>query len=209
MDSERLRAAKFDYTALCFPASYSPDTSFMDDYLAPIEDQLDSSEGQELVYIPAQKIKELVPAYTESHINSYGVDFAHDLRGIAYSLSSIGNPTGLAEKAWNVRAGSESYFVEPDPELPYFRIYPYPGPLFMWDMVKSPPPEDPSGSPPDDWYIGGCLEMAGGFDCRQTAIFESVYYEYKLDQNDLTLRNEVREVVILLMSQWQNNCMRE
>ena len=51
--------------------------------------------------------------------------------------------------------------------------------------------------------------MAGGFDCRQTAIFESVYYEYKLDQNDLTLRNEVREVVILLMSQWQNNCMRE
>ena len=204
--SEPLRAARFDETDLCYPASYSPDTSFMNAFLAPIAGQLDSSEGQELIYIPAKKIKMLVPEYTERHVNSHGVDFAHDLRGIAYSMSSVGSPNGSADQVWNVRAGSESYFVEPDPELPFFRIYPFPEPLFMWSLVKSPPPEKPSGAPPEDWYIGSCLEMAGGFHCSQTTIYRSVFYEYELQQQDLHLRNEVRSAVIQLLRKWHDSC---
>ena len=206
VDPEDLRTAIFDDTTLCFPASFSPDTTFMDAFLSPIEGQLDSSDVQELIFIPAAKIRGLVPGYSETHINKYGTAVPNDLIGIAYRISSMGNPNGREEKAWNVRASSDPFFVEQDPELPLFRIYPFSEPAFMWYLVKAPPPKNPSGPPPGNWYVANCVDTDAAISCSQSATFQSVDYEYHLYLEDMYLRDEVGQAVTQLMAEWNENC---
>ena len=204
--SDSMLGARFDDTALCYPASYDPGTTFMDAVLASIEDQLDDSSGERLIYVPAEKIRELVPTYTENHTNDFGAVVAHDVMGIAYPLTSISDPDHMAKQAWNVRAGIESYFVEPDPDLPYFRIYPFKEPYSSWSLVKSPPPESPVTDPPKDWYIANCTERLGNWSCRQVATYRSVYYKYRIHQQDFQVREEVRDAVTELLRGWHQNC---
>ncbi|WOH38562.1 hypothetical protein RI844_04925 [Thalassotalea fonticola] len=203
---DKVKAVKLDDTALCYPSAYSPNTSFMKAYLEPIKDQLDSSEGQELIYIPAQAIKAKVPEYTISHINKHGVDFEHKLTGLAYAKSQIGNPQGMAESAWNIYSERESVYVEKDPMLPFTRVYAYHKPLFMWHLVKYPPMKKTDQSLPNDWYIGSCSESAGSFSCRQVTEYKSVHYEYELQAHDMHLRKEVNDAVKGLLSEWNLKC---
>lgn len=204
--AENLRKVQLDETLICYPSSFSPDSSYVNELLAPIADKLDSSNGQELIYIPARSIKAKVPGYTLSHINEYGVDFEHELKGLAYARSQIGNSNGMAEAAWNVYERRDMVFVEKDPILPYFRVYENHEPIFMWHLVKSKPFEKPGADIPNDWYIGHCSKSAGSFDCRQTAQFESIFYEYRLQAHDLNLRIEVIDAVKSLFNEWKKNC---
>ncbi|MCF2911203.1 hypothetical protein L1285_23160 [Pseudoalteromonas sp. DL2-H2.2] len=80
--AEKLVRVIFDETTICYPKSYSPNTSFMDSMLAPIKGELDDSVGQQLVYIPAQRIKNKVPDYSLSHANEYNSKVMHDVNGI-------------------------------------------------------------------------------------------------------------------------------
>lgn len=203
---EGLRKVKLDKTLICYPASYSPDTSFISAILAPISDQLDSSDGQDLIYIPASEIKKKVPDYTISHVNIHNVNFEHSLTGLAYAKSQIGNPKGMASSAWNIYSESESVFIEKDNILPLTRVYQYHKPLFMWHLVKYPPQQKPETKLPDDWYIGSCLEAAGSYSCTQTVEYKSIYYEYKVQAQDMHLREDISEAVTALFTEWENNC---
>jgi len=204
-NEENIKAVKLDDTSICYPAKYSPNTSFMNAYLAPIKDQLDSSEGQELIYIPALAIRSKVPEYSLSHINKHGVDFEHKLTGLAYAKSQI-NPQGMAKSAWHVYSEKKSVYVEKDPHLPYTRVYEYHEPFFMWHLVKYPPMKEPNKPMPSDWYIGSCSESAGSFNCRQVAEYESVYYEYDLQAQDMHLRKQVNLAVVELFKNWSLKC---
>ncbi|MGI5308577.1 hypothetical protein [Rheinheimera sp. WS51] len=206
--AESLTKVQLDDTKICYPSSFSPDSSFMKAFLAPIADELDSSDGQELIYIPAQNIKAKVSGYTLSHIKNNGVNFEHELTGLAYASSQIGNPNGMAEAAWNVYDRTDTVYVEKDPNLPFYRVYEYHKPLFMWHLVRSEPLKNPSKAIPADWYIGHCSESAGSFSCKQTINFESIFYEYELQAHDLHLRSEVSETVKSLFKEWKQNCKK-
>ncbi|MFK8032371.1 MAG: hypothetical protein AB8G18_19270 [Gammaproteobacteria bacterium] len=204
--AENFKAARFDDTDLCFPTTYVPSASPIERLLAPVADQLDSSKGEERIYIPVAKVKEMVPEFTDSHINSRDVVMVHNLSGIASSLSRVSNVNYLADAAWNVKRGTKPYLIEPDPDLPYYRIYPYHKPFSTYKLVKSPPPEDPKGGPPEDWYIAGCSESMGSFTCFQTAIYKSVFFRYRLHEHDFHLRDELRNALVKLFQQWESNC---
>tara|TARA_R110001583_G_C5615205_1_gene405702 strand:- start:59 stop:742 length:684 start_codon:yes stop_codon:yes gene_type:complete len=203
---EGLRKVKLDQTIICYPSSFSPDTSFMSAVLAPISDQLDSSDGQDLIYIPASEIKKKVPDYTVSHVNAHNVNYEHSLTGLAYAKSQIGNPSGMATSAWNVYAESESVFIEKDNILPLTRVYEYHKPLFMWHLVQYPPQRIPDKALPDNWYIGSCSESAGSYSCRQTVEYKTIYYEYEVQAQDMHLREEIAEAVTALFTEWESSC---
>ena len=134
-----MKKVSLDDTTICYPAVYSPSSPLVSSFVEPFADHLDSSEGQELIYIPAKAIKARVSEYTLSHINKYGVDFEHEIKGIAGGISQISNLTGLERAAWNVYELQESVYVEKDPLLPFYRVYEYHKPLFMWHLVESEP----------------------------------------------------------------------
>ena len=204
--AESLRKVKLDNTKICYPSRFSPERLSINTLKGPIDDKFDSSDGQELIYIPAQVIKDKVPQYTLSHINKHGFNFEHKLMGMAYAGSQIGNPNGMAETAWNVYASKEPVFVEKDPSLPFYRVYEYHEPFFMWHLVRSKPVKSPGKVIPKDWYIGHCTESAGSFACQQIIQFESVFYKYELQAHDLHLRDLVNEMVKSLFKDWQKNC---
>jgi len=191
-DGERLKVVTLDSTKLCFPASYAPG--------------IHSSDVQEQIYIPATIVKERIPNYTASHVNSYGWDYEHDLRGTAYALSVVDKPTPEEQQAWNVRTQSSDVLIEPDPDFPLYRILRSVERRSTWEFVESSPPENPVGEPPENWYVGPCLEMAGTYDCVQSAEYMSVAYFYSVSRENLHLRHEVREAVIDLLANWHENC---
>ncbi len=200
------KKVKLDETFICYPSAFSPDTSFVSNLLSPIADQLDSSTGQELIYIPALEIKKKVPEYTLSHINSNNVKFEHSLTGIAYAKSQIGQPNGMALSAWNVYQDSKNVFIEKDSNLPFTRVYEFSKPIFMWHLVKFPPHKNPKSDLPTDWYIGSCGESAGSYDCRQSVKYKSIHYEYHVQAHDMHLRKEIKTAVISLLKEWSESC---
>jgi hypothetical protein len=76
----------------------------------------------------------------------------------------------------------------------------------MWHMVASPPPIAPSGNPPEDWYIGHCLQDPGGYSCKQSVTENAVLYEYELDMRDLHLRNSVSSFLTGKLKEWRDAC---
>ncbi|WP_198174059.1 hypothetical protein, partial [Gallaecimonas pentaromativorans] len=55
---------------------------------------LDESGESEIIRLPAKIIMEGVPGYRFSHINRHNVDLEHEISGIAYNISNVGNPYG-------------------------------------------------------------------------------------------------------------------
>ena len=191
-DGNKLKAVTLDDTKLCYPEDYWPGGV--------------STDVSEQIYVPAQKIKELFPGYIESHVNEYGRDSEHVLRGIVYALSVVDGVSPEELDAWNTHLHSGEALIEPDPELALVRIYKGAEPTSSWDLVTTPPPQSPNGEPPDEWYVGSCLALAGGYSCRQPTADKSVGYYYDVAQQNMPLRHEVREAVIKLLAEWHENC---
>jgi hypothetical protein len=192
-DWERLKAVTLDGTKLCFPASYSPDGY--------------SSENEEQIYVPAQKIAERVPGFTEKHTNVYGWDYVHNVQGTAYASSAVNWPIRDVRDAWAARQHPNDFLIESDPDFPLYRIYEGSERSNEWNLVETLPPGDPTGLPPDSWYIGSCLELAGTYSCMRPVEYESITYFYDVSRENLHLRDEVRDAVLDLLSDWQESCL--
>src|ERR1044072_5756876 len=80
-----LKSVKLGDTKLCYPAQYSPDTSFTDAFLEPVADQLDSSEGSELISIPASEVGARVPGYALQYLRGNGLTLDYGRFGVAYA----------------------------------------------------------------------------------------------------------------------------
>jgi hypothetical protein len=191
-------------TRLCFPRHYSPDFSLT---IWLMSRGAPDSDDEALIYVPATEVKESIPAYSLSHANQYTSAVPHDITGIAYGRASQKQRVDLASSAWRIAAAGHKYFVVPDKESGFWRIYEHHNPSFMWHMVASPPPDSPNGSnPPQDWYIGHCLQNPGGYACDQSVKNDSVLYEYELDKRDLHLRSSVASLLTGKLKEWGDAC---
>ena len=197
---------ELDDTELCPPSSYIASTSFFTFFLEMISDDFDSSYGQELIYIPAQEIEKRIPEYTLYHSNKYNPSVAHDIRGIAYANSTIGRPNGIRDIAWNVYAENKTPLVEKDPQSNYYRVYPYAGYKHSWTLVKSPPPDDGKGTPPEDWYIGHCLVLVGVYKCSIDLNYKTLRYNFGVYEHDLHLRDKIKLEIAGMFRDWEASC---
>jgi len=200
-------ALTFDETTVCIPKEYAPGLSIFGLWLERNISGLDSSEGSEIIRIPAEIIKKFVPNYIYSHINEHNVDLKHNINGIAFSMSTVGNSNGMANAAWNVYLSKENPLIKKEEDTGYFRIYPWGEESFSWDLVKYPPPKDGAGSPPDNWYIGFCGSTIN--TCKQNISYKDIWFSYDIQILDLSVREEIANTLENLFEEWYHNCENE
>lgn len=202
------KSVTLDSTKICYPVEYSPDTSYMSAILAPISDKLDDSTGQELIYIPASEIKKKVPEYTLSHVNKWGVNLKHDIMGLAYSMSGVGKPYGMAESAWSIYEDTEkSPLVEKDEKTGLFKLWEYRDIKLFWHYIESPPPKTPNFELPKNWYVGMCDgDQPLNYKCSQSVFYKDIMYSYDLQAHDMAVREKVKLALKSLFKEWEMKC---
>lgn len=205
VNAEKLIRVKHDNTTICYPKEYSPNTSYMDAILAPIKDDLDDSTGQQLIYIPASKIKEKIPEYSLSHANRYNPKVAHDINGITYSLSNV-HTEMLSEEAWNIHKKLENPIIYQDEKTGFYKVFTFAKEIGPWHLVKTAPVKNASKPKEKDWYIGFCGEMVESYNCKVSVTYKSVVYEYSLNEHNVLLHDQVKSVVTDTIAAWENAC---
>lgn len=203
--AEKLVRVSFDETTICYPKSYSPNTSFMDSILAPIKGELDDSSGQQLVYIPAQVIKNKVPEYSLSHANKYNPKVMHDINGIIYPLSTI-DINGLSDNAWNIHKNIESPIIYQDQKTDFYKVFTFKKEIGPWHLVKSAPVQNSNKPKAKDWYIGFCGKLADSYNCKVNVVYKDIVYNYSLNEHNVSLFKQVQEVLLGEIKSWENAC---
>ena len=204
--AENLIKVTLDGTSICYPARYSPDTSFTDALLAPVKDQLDESHGEQLVYIPAADMAKLVQGYVESHANKYNPAVPHDIRGIVYPKSSFSDPDALAKKAWNIYRELKNPVIEKDVKTGLYKVYHFEKAMGPWHFVMSPPERTPKNGFEPSWYVGHCGELVGSYDCRIDLDYKGIRYQYKISEYNMDLRAKIQDAVKSQVLLWESSC---
>mgnify|MGYP005827713245 CR=1 FL=1 len=203
--AEKLVRVTFDETTICYPKSYSPNTSLMDSILAPIKGELDDSAGQQLVYIPAQRIKNKVPEYSLSHANDYNPKVMHDVNGIIYPLSTI-DINGLSDNAWNIHQEIEKPIIYKDPKTDLFKVFTFKKEIGPWHLVKSAPVKNSIKQKAKDWYVGFCGKLAGSYNCKVNVVYKDIVYNYSLNEHNVSLHKQVEAALLEEIKSWENAC---
>jgi len=203
--AEKLVRVTFDETTICYPKSYSPNTSFMDSVLAPIKGELDDSSGQQLVYIPAQVIKDKVPEYSLSHANKYNPKVMHDVNGIIYPLLTI-DINGLSDDAWNIHQKIEKPIIYKDQKTDFFKVFTFKKEIGPWHLVKSAPIKGSNKLKAKGWYIGFCGELVGSYNCKVNVVYKDVVYNYSLNEHNISLHKQVQAALLSKIKSWENAC---
>jgi len=203
--AEKLIRVTFDETTICYPKNYSPNTSFMDSMLAPIKGDLDDSSGQQLVYIPAQVIKDKIPEYSLSHSNKYNPKVMHDVNGIIYPLSTI-DINGLSDKAWDIHQEIENPIIYKDQKTDFYKVFTFNKEIGPWHLVKSAPVNNSNQQKTKDWYIGFCGELVGSYNCKVNVVYKDIVYNYSLNEHNISLHEQVKSVLLSEIKSWEESC---
>ena len=189
---------------LCFPRAYRPEFDLTIWLMTHVGQNI--PEGDEaLIYIPAQVVKEAIPNYVISHSNQYNHAVMHDLNGLVMGPTSTRE--NLAQQAWDIHSSAEKRLIETDKRTGFTRIYTQTAkPSFMWHMARSPPAVNATGSPPNDWYIGHCLELVGSYDCKQLVRAGNLRLEFDINERNLFLRKEINAYAEEQLKSWVHGC---
>jgi len=188
-------------TELCFPQHYIPGSNY---YIWLMTRGLPKGD-EALIYVPAGELKQAIPGYVVSHSNQYTTAVMHELNLLVSTQQ--GRYKELQREAWNIRTSSEPYFIEPDKNTAYTRIYPhFDSPSYSWHMALSPPPESSNDVPPEGWYVGYCLEEPGSFSCKQMVEVDGLRLWFDIDASNLTLRRDIAEYAEGRVRGWVDAC---
>ena len=195
-----------DGTTICYPARFSPDTSFTEVLLAPVKDQLDESHGEQLVYIPATEMAKIVPGYVESHANKYNPAVPHDIRGIVYPKSSFTDPHAMAKKAWNVYRELKEPVIEKDEITGLYKVYHFEKATGPWHFVVSPPERNKKNDFDPSWYVGHCGEIVNSYDCKIDIDYKGIRYQYSVSEYNMALRAKIQDAIKSKIQSWESSC---
>ncbi len=188
-------------TELCFPSRFVPGPNA---YISIVTRGLPKAD-ETLIYVPAKEVQEAIPKYVLSHPNQYTPAVMHDLNLLV--STSRGLYSNLQQEAWSIRTSGVQHLIEPDERTGYTRIYPHSEKrTYLWHMTLTPPPPSSEPGPPEDWYVGYCLDNPGSFSCKQLVDGGSVQLWFDIDASNLMLRREIGEYAKRRISEWTAAC---
>jgi hypothetical protein len=199
---------------LCYPADYDPEPGpVVSKTIGAVESQLDVSQGERLLYLPSSLFGEAISGYVETYTAMLNPAAGQEMMGILYPLEAPPTLHPFFQDAWHGIGDFKDPYVEED-ENGLYRIYLHPALRGSkgdpWLMIESPPQRASTPEPPKGWAVGYCSYIYGGpgtYDCKLTFNYKDRFqYRFRLHEQNMHLRNEVKSYLEMLFQKWEKNC---
>jgi len=205
LSSEAFRThhrVEIDGTALCIPKKYELHVNLPFLWFA---DGFDEDAAGGLYLIPAEEISASVKGFTVSHINQHNVNYKHDITGIIWARSQLGTPDGMVREAWEVLE-TEHGESKLNNSLGLYELGDGRFMHHWWHLAEALPKQNESTFN-RDWYVGYCSGMKPeNFNCSRMLVYENVVFDYKIQAQDIPLREEIGHFLRGKLEGWAENC---